>query len=118
MVKDDITIYSWLHLFWRKSNAADTFRNKWTDVRADDVPSEVERVRSDNGGDIFGGDFGDVCRPYCIKQNFTNAQSPELNSVAERVCRSHAKPPIPFPTFNCRHRRHSGLNQYIGGAKL
>ena len=51
------------------------------DVRAD-VPSKVEIVRSDNGSEFFGGDFGEVCRQYCIKQEFTNAKSPELNGVA------------------------------------
>ena len=54
-------------------------------MRGDGVPSEVERVRSDNGGEFFGGEFGDVCRQYCVKQEFTNAKSPELNGVAERA---------------------------------
>ena len=40
----------------------------WAYLRADGVPSEVERVRSDSGGEFFGGGFGDVCRQSCIKQ--------------------------------------------------
>ena len=47
--------------------------------------SEVYIVRSDNGGEFFGGNLGDVCRQYCIKLEFTNAKSPELNGVAERA---------------------------------
>ena len=53
-------------------------------VRAGGVPSEVEIVRS-NRGEFLGGDFGNVCRQYYIKQEFTNAKSPELNGVAERA---------------------------------
>ena len=44
-----------------------------------------EGVRSDNGGEFFEGGFGGVCRQYCVKQEFTNAKSPELNGVAERA---------------------------------
>ena len=42
-------------------------------------------VRCDDGGELFGGDFGYVCRQYCIKQEFTNAKCPEPNGVAERA---------------------------------
>ena len=85
IVKDDFTRYAWVYFLERKSDAADAFRKFLADVRGDGVPSEVERVRSDNGGEFFGGEFGDVCRQYCIKQEFTNAKSPELNGVTERA---------------------------------
>ena len=85
MVKDDFTRYAWVCFLERKSDAADAFRKFLADVRGDGVPSELERVRSDNGGEFFGGEFGDVCRQYCIKQEHTNAKSPELNGVAERA---------------------------------
>ena len=54
-------------------------------MRAGSVPSEVAVVRSRNVGELFAGDFGEVCRQYCITQEFTNAKSPELNGVAQRV---------------------------------
>ena len=38
-----------------------------------------------NGGEFFGVDFEGVCRQYCIKQEITNAKSPELNGLAERA---------------------------------
>ena len=55
------------------------------DARADGVPSKVEIVRSDKGGEFFGGEFGEVCKQHCIKQEFTNADSPQQNGVAERA---------------------------------
>ena len=69
IVKDDFTRYSWVYFLERKSNAPEAFRTFLADVRADGVPSEVEIVRSDNGGEFFGGDFGYVCRQYCIKHD-------------------------------------------------
>ena len=54
-----------------ESDAADAFRKFLADVRADSVPSEVERARSDNGGEFVRGDFGlslihisEPTRPY------------------------------------------------------
>ena len=55
------------------------------DARADGVPSKVEITRSDNGGEFFGGELGGVCRQHCIKQEFTNADSPKQNGVVERA---------------------------------
>ena len=40
---------------------------------------------SDSGAKLCGGDFVDVCRKYCIKEDFTNAKSPTLNGVAQRA---------------------------------
>ena len=85
IVKDDFTRYSWVYFFERRSDAAEAFRKFLADVRAGGVPSAVEIVGSDNRGEFLGGDFGYVCRQYCIKQEFTNAKSPELNGVAERA---------------------------------
>ena len=42
-------------------------------------------VRSDNGGEIFGGDFGTLCRKRGIKKEFTQADSSKYNGVAERA---------------------------------
>ena len=83
IVKDGFTRYAWVYFLERKSDAADAFRKFLADVREDGVPSEVERVKSDNEGKFFGGEFGDLCRQYCVKQEFTNAKE----FGAERRCR-------------------------------
>lgn len=54
-------------------------------MRADGMPSEVVKLRSVNGGEFFGVVFADVCKQFCIKQEFTNTKSPELNDVAEKA---------------------------------
>ena len=41
-------------------------------------------VRSDNGENVFGGEFGTLCRERGIKHKFTPADSPKYKGVAER----------------------------------
>ncbi|CAB1104430.1 unnamed protein product [Ectocarpus sp. CCAP 1310/34] len=71
--------------FKHKSDAAEAFERYLAESRGDGAPSDVTVVRSDNGGEFFEGEFGRVCRKYCIKQEFTPAHSPEYNGVAERA---------------------------------
>ena len=81
LVKDDFSRYAWVYFLKYISEAAGAFRKVLADVRADGVSSKVEIVRSDNGGQFYGGEFGEVCKQYCIKQEFTNANSPKQNAV-------------------------------------
>ena len=54
-------------------------------TRADGVPSKVDMVMSDNEEEFFGGDFGEACKQQCVKQGFTNADSPKQNGEVERA---------------------------------
>ena len=56
-----------------KSDAGSACRIFLASVRADGIPSLVEIVRSDNGGEFFGGKFASVCNELLIKQEFTPA---------------------------------------------
>ena len=47
------------------------------------IPSAVEVVRSNEGGE-FKGDFAKLCRRHNIRQEFTTADSAKFNGVAER----------------------------------
>ena len=85
LVKDDFSRYAWVYFLKHKSDAADAFRKFLANVRADGVPSKVDIVRSDNGGEFYGGESGEVCKQFFIKQEFTNAGSPKQNGVVERA---------------------------------
>ena len=85
IVRDDFSRYTWVYFMHHKSDAAETFRQFLSDTRADGVPSQLVTVRSDGGGEFCGGEFGDLCRLRCIKQEFTTADSPQYNGVAERA---------------------------------
>ena len=84
IIKDDYSRRMWIYFLQRKSDAGNAFRNFLADVRADGFPSEMQVVRSDNGGEFFGGEFKYVCRELLIKQEFTPAHSPQFNGVAKR----------------------------------
>ena len=61
IVKDDFTRRSWMYFLRSKSDAGSAFRSFLASVRFDGIPSLVEIVRSDNGGEFFGGEFASVC---------------------------------------------------------
>ena len=71
---------------------------------ADGVPPEIKRLRSPNGGVLSGGVFTNVCRQYCINQEFTNTNNSEPKGVAERALginlnaalAARIQAPIPF----------------------
>ena len=67
-----------------KSDAGSALRSFLASVRAERIPSLVEIVRPDNGGDFFGGELASVCKELLIEQAFTPAYSPQYNGVAER----------------------------------
>ena len=46
IVKDDFTLYSWVHVLDRKPDAAEAFRKFLADVLADGGPSEMEILKS------------------------------------------------------------------------
>ena len=85
IVRDDCTRFNRVYFLRHKSDAASAFESFLAEVRADGIPSTVMTVRSDNGREFFGGAFGELCRKRCIKQEFTPADSPKYNGVAERA---------------------------------
>ena len=41
-------------------------------------------IRSDDAPELMGGRFAEICRKHNIKREFTSANTPQLNAVAER----------------------------------
>ena len=61
------------------------FESFLAEVWADGTPSAFMAVRSDNEGAVFVRDFRKLYRKRGIKQEFTQADSPEYNGVVERA---------------------------------
>ena len=74
-----------VYFFRHKSDTGSAFESFLAEVRADDTPSAVMAVRSDNGREFSGGAFGELCRKRSIKQEVNPADSPKYNGVAERA---------------------------------
>ena len=52
LIRDDFTRMTWVYFLRKKSDATEAFKQFLADVRADGVPSTVEVVRSDGGGEF------------------------------------------------------------------
>ena len=77
IVKDDFTRRAWMYILMNKSDAGSAFRSFLASVCADGIPSFVEIVRSDNGGELFAGEFESVCNEVLIKPEFTPDHNPQ-----------------------------------------
>ena len=84
-MRDDCTRFTRVYCLRHKSDATNAFESFLAEVRADGTPSATMAVRSDNGREFFGGAFGELCRKRAIEQEFTPADSPKYNGVAERA---------------------------------
>ena len=60
------------------------FSQYLADYRFTGVPFPVEVVRTDDAAEFKGGAFADLRRERGIRQEFTTADSPQFNGVAER----------------------------------
>ena len=65
----------------RKSEAPEGLEQFLADVREVGIP---EIIRSDDASELKGGAFSDICRKHRIKREFTSADMPQYNGVAER----------------------------------
>ena len=66
-----------------KSDATELLERFLADTRAGGVTCKVLIIRSAGGGEFRGGTCRDLCRSRGIKQEFTTADSPKFNGVAE-----------------------------------
>ena len=77
-----ISRFTWTYFMRQKSDTVALFENLLADKRLAGTPSAVEVVRSDKEGE-FQGDLAKLCRRHNIRQEFTTADSPKFNGVAE-----------------------------------
>ena len=71
LVKDDYSRHAWVHFLKNKSDSGNAFRKFLADARADGVPSKVEILRSDNGGE-----FSVVSLDTCANSIASSRNSP------------------------------------------
>ena len=67
-----------------KSEISKYFKQYFADHRFSGNPSPVESVRTDDAAESKSGYFADLCRERGIRQEFTTANSPQFNGVAEK----------------------------------
>ncbi|KAE8674537.1 hypothetical protein F3Y22_tig00111745pilonHSYRG00059 [Hibiscus syriacus] len=81
---DDYSRRCWVHPIKKKSDVFSTFKNfkAWVEL---DSGNKIKCFRTDNGGEYTSEEFDDFCRKECIKRQFTVANTPQQNGVAERM---------------------------------
>ena len=84
MIRNDFTTPNAVYFMRSKDEVSRYFRHYLADCRFTGVPRPVETVRIDVAAEFKGGAFADFCRERGIKQEFTTADSPQFNAVAEQ----------------------------------
>ena len=84
LVKDDFSRFSVVYFMRSKSEVSKYFKQYLADHRFSGTPSPVETVRTDDAAEFKSGYFADLCRERGIRQEFSTANSPQFNGVAER----------------------------------
>ncbi|KAE8698382.1 putative ribonuclease H protein [Hibiscus syriacus] len=84
---DDYSRRCWVHPIKKKSEVFSTFKNFKARVKLDSG-NKIKCFRTDNGGEYTSEEFDDFCKKECIKRQFTVANTPQQNGVAERMNRT------------------------------
>ena len=81
------TRYASVYFMKSKSESLDCMKQFVADEGCPEkiaIESEVEVIRSDNGGEYSSRAFTDYCKHKGIKHEFTVPYTPEWNGIAER----------------------------------
>ena len=84
MIRDDFTRLNAFYFMRSEDEVSRYFRQYLADYRFTGVPCPVETVRADDAAEFKHEAFADLCRERGIRQEFTTADSPQFNGVAER----------------------------------
>ncbi|KAE8708930.1 hypothetical protein F3Y22_tig00110332pilonHSYRG00561 [Hibiscus syriacus] len=96
---DDFSRYVWIFFMKEKSDTFSKFK-EFRDSAEGEVGKKICCLRTDNGGEYRSNEFSQYLREYRIRHQYTCANTPQQNGVAERknrhlaeICRSmlHAK---------------------------
>lgn len=96
---DDFSMYLWVYFMEEKSVTFSKFK-KFKEATKAESGKRVRCLRTDNGGEYTSNEFFKFLREYRIRHQYTYANTPQQNGVAEKknihfaeICRSmsHAK---------------------------
>ncbi|CAM9359721.1 unnamed protein product, partial [Ascophyllum nodosum] len=79
--REDATTMSWIYFMRKKSESPDALDQFLADTREYGPP---KIIRTDDAPQLKAGKFEEICRKLHIKREFTPANTPQLNGVAER----------------------------------
>ena len=84
MIRDDFTRFNAVYFMRSKDEVSRYFKQYLAGYHFTGVRCPVETVRTDDAAEFKVGAFADLCRERGVRQEFTTADSPQFNGVAER----------------------------------
>ncbi|KAL4292111.1 hypothetical protein GQ457_14G000650 [Hibiscus cannabinus] len=96
---DDFSKYVWIYFMKEKSETLSKFK-EFKKVAEAEVGKKICWLRTDNGGEYTSDEFANFLQEYQVRRQFTCANTPQQNGIAERknrhlteICRSmlHAR---------------------------
>ena len=82
--RGDKTRMSWEYFLRSIAEASDKLEQWLTDIRFIRLHGIPEIIRCEDTSELKERKFNEICSKHRIKQEFTSADRPQLNSVAER----------------------------------
>ncbi|GJZ54451.1 putative ribonuclease H-like domain-containing protein [Tanacetum coccineum] len=87
VITDDCTRFSWVFFLATKDETSGIIQNFIRQIE-NQLNHRVKIIRSDNGTEFKNRDMLEFCRNKGIKQEYSNARTPQQNGVAERMNRT------------------------------
>ncbi|GJW71392.1 putative ribonuclease H-like domain-containing protein [Tanacetum coccineum] len=87
VITDDCTRFSWVFFLGTKDETSGILQNFIRQIE-NQLNHRVKIIRSDNGTEFKNRDMLEFCGDKGIKQEYSNAKTPQQNRVAERMIRT------------------------------
>ncbi|GJV17627.1 putative ribonuclease H-like domain-containing protein [Tanacetum coccineum] len=87
VITDDCTRFSWVFFLASKDETSGILQNFIRQIE-NQLNHRVKIIRSDNGTEFKNRDMLEFCGDKGIKQEYSNARTPQQNGVAERMNRT------------------------------
>ncbi|GKA93888.1 putative ribonuclease H-like domain-containing protein [Tanacetum coccineum] len=87
VITDDCTRFSWVFFLATKDETSGILKNFIRQIE-NQLNHRVKIIRSDNGTEFKNRDMLEFCGNKGIKQEYSNARTPQQNGVAERMNRT------------------------------
>ncbi|GJT05916.1 putative ribonuclease H-like domain-containing protein [Tanacetum coccineum] len=87
VITDDCTRFSWVFFLATKDETSGILQNFIRQIE-NQLNHRVKIIRSDNGTEFKNRDMLEFCGNKGIKQEYSNARTPQQNGVAERINRT------------------------------
>ncbi|GJS46935.1 putative ribonuclease H-like domain-containing protein [Tanacetum coccineum] len=87
VITDDCTRFSWVFFLFANNETSGIFKNFIRQIE-NQLNHRVKIIRSDNGTEFKNRDMLEFCGNKGIKQEYSNARTPQQNGVAERMNRT------------------------------